>query len=345
MENYKTSPLVSIIIVNYNGEKFLKKCLSSIKRQTYSDFEIIIVDNGSTDGSVKFVKREYLGSVRLIENSQNLGFGKGNNQGIMISKGEYVALLNNDTEVEPNWLSELVKVAQSDKRIGMCASKIILGDNQAQIDAAGHLIYPDGLNRGRGHREKDVGQYDIKEEVLFPSACAAIYSRDMLDEIGLFDEDFFAYGDDTDIGIRARLMGWKCIYVPTAVVYHYHSATLGNYAPLKAYLVERNRVWVLLKYFPFSTIIVSPYFTLQRLILQAYGSIMNIGAAGKFSEEFSKKQLLLILIRAYISAFGGLRKVLRQRREIMRRRKVSNIDFRKWLSEFRISARELALKE
>ena len=345
MENYKTFPLVSVIIVNYDGKELLKKCLSSIKRQTYSNFEIIIVDNGSTDGSVKFIKREYSNSVKLIENSRNLGFGKGNNQGITISKGEYVALLNNDTEVEPSWLSELVKVAQSDKRIGMCASKILLGDNQTQIDVAGHLIYPDGLNRGRGHREQDVGQYDTKEEVLFPSACAAIYSRDMLDEIGLFDEDFFAYGDDTDIGIRARLMSWKCIYVPTAVVYHYRSATLGNYAPLKAYLVERNRIWVLLKYFPFSTIIVSPCFTLKRLILQAYGSIMSIGASGKFSKEFSKMRLLLILIRAYISAFGGLGRVLRQRREIMKRRKVSNIDFRKWLREFRISARELALKE
>jgi len=109
--------------------------------------------------------------------------------------------------------------------------------------------------------------------------------------------------------------------------------------------VERNRIWVLLKYFPFSTIIVSPCFTLKRLILQAYGSIMSIGAAGKFSKEFSKMRLLLILIRAYISAFGGLGRVLRQRREIMKRRKVSNIDFRKWLREFRIGARELALKE
>jgi len=337
--------MVSIVIVNYNREKMLRKCLASLRRQTYSNFGIIIVDNGSTDGSRGFLKTEYSDSVSLVENSQNLGFGKGNNQGIMVSRGEYIALLNNDTEVEPSWLSELVKVAQSDKRIGMCASKILFGDDRSKIDVAGHLIYPDGLNRGRGHREKDVGQYDTKEDVFFPSACAAIYSRDMLDEIGLFDEDFFAYGDDTDIGIRARLMGWKCVYVPTAVVYHYRSATLGNYAPLKAYLVERNRVWVLLKYFPFSTIMVSPYFTLQRLILQAYGSIMSIGAAGKFSKEFSKMRLLLILIRAYISAFGGLGRVLRQRREIMKRKKVSNIDFRKWLRKFRISARELALKE
>jgi GT2 family glycosyltransferase len=273
------------------------ECLESLRSQTFIDFEIIVVDNGSTDGSVEII-RSHFPECLIILNTSNYGFAKGNNQGIKKAKGKYIALLNNDAQAERHWLEELVKVAEEDHRIGMLASKIYLQGSSKVIDNVGHLIYRDGLNRGRGRLEVDHGQFDQKEEVLFPSGCAALYRRKMLDEIGLFDEDFFPYGDDTDLGLKGRLAGWKCLYVPRAVVYHRYSQSSGSYSPLKAFYVERNRVWIAIKYFPLSLLMKSPFYTLLRFLFQGYGALSGRGAAGKFSQEYSPFHLLRILVKA-----------------------------------------------
>jgi len=340
-----SNALLSVIVLNWNGKKFLDECLSSLREQTYKDFETILVDNGSNDGSVEFIKDNYGDFVTLIENERNLGFAAGNNQGIRAARGDYILLLNNDTKVDSYWMEELVKVAEEDRTIGMCASKILCYDDPQVIDNVGHLIYRDGLNRGRGRLEKDVGQYEEIEEVLFPSGCAALYRREMLEEIGLFDEDFFAYGDDTDLGLRGRWAGWKCLYVPKAVVYDKYSGATGSYSPFKAFYVERNRVWIAVKYFPPGLLYKSPYYTLKRFILQSYGALFHQGAAGKFTEEFSARELLVILIKAYFSALGAMVKIWRKRREIRKLKKISNEEIFSWFKKYGISARELALKE
>ncbi|MEK7788723.1 MAG: glycosyltransferase family 2 protein, partial [Planctomycetota bacterium] len=291
--------LISVIILNYNGKDYIEECLDSVLDQTYEPLEIIVVDNASNDSSLEILKEKYSSKIKLIESNANLGFAGGNNLALEDAKGEFIALLNNDAVADRRWIEEFMSaVSRCDGTFGMWASKILFYDDREIIDTAGHLIYPDGLNRGRGKGEKDKGQYDKEEEVFFPSGCAAIYRKEMLDIIGFFDPDFFAYGDDTDLGMKARIAGWKCIYVPKSVVYHHSSAASGKYSPLKAYLVERNRLWVLIKYFPLRYILLSPFYTVLRWILQLYGALTGKGAAGRFTEEYSLLTLAGVFVKA-----------------------------------------------
>ena len=345
MSSQSEEPLVSVIILNWNGKRYLKECLLSLKKQTYKNFEVILVDNGSTDGSVDYIKDNFGDFVKLIENKANLGFAEGNNIGIKNSSGKYILLLNNDTKADPLWVEELVKVAESDDKIGMCASKVLSFDNPKTIDNVGHLIYKDGLNRGRGRLEYDQGQYDNIEEVFLPSGCAALYRKKMLDEVGEFDKDFFAYSDDTDIGIRGRLAGWKCIYVPGAVIYHKYSGSTSPYALFKAFHAERNRLWIAIKYFPLPVLLCNPYYTVLRTSLQFYGALTGKGAAGEFRKQFSEWDLFLTLLRAYFSALKGLPKMWKKRRDSAKLQRVSRSEIYNWFKEFRIGVRELALKE
>jgi GT2 family glycosyltransferase len=338
-------PLVSIIVVNWNGRDYLGECLQSLKKQTFADFELILVDNGSTDGSIEFVQSLFPGWGRIFRNSENMGFSGGNNQGMREARGKYIALLNNDAQADPLWLEELIKAAEENPRAGMLASKIYLQNGEKTIDNVGHLLYRDGLNRGKGRLEKDHGQFNQKEEVLFPSGCAAFYRREMLDEVGLFDEEFFAYGDDTDLGLKGRLAGWNCLYIPQAVVYHRYSQSSGSYSALKAFHVERNRIWIAVKYFPWPILLQNPFYTFLRLLLQSYGVLTGRGAAGKFRQRYSGLYLLIILIRAYLSAFQGLPKMLQKRREAKKLTRVSQKEIFSWFQRFGISAREISLKD
>jgi GT2 family glycosyltransferase len=337
-------PLVSVIVVNYNGLHLLKECLDSLREQAFTDFETIFVDNASSDGSVEFVESGYP-EVKIVKNRKNLGYGGGNNAGIRVSAGRYVVLLNNDTKVDPRWLQQLVEAAGKEGRTGMCASKILNYYEPDVIDNTGLLMYRDGIARGRGRLEKDTGQYDSGEEVFFPSGCAGLYKREMLDEIGLLDEDFFLYVEDVDIGLRGRLAGWRCVYVPNAVVYHKYSATTEPYSPLKAYLVERNRIWVLLKCFPLGMFLASPFYTVMRYVMQGYGALTSKGASGRLMSSHSTFKLIAILVRAYLSALGGLGGILRKRREIMRLKRTENREFRAWFRRFGVGVMEVSLKE
>ena len=228
---------VSVVVVTWNRRDLLRSCLQSLTRQQLNQtFEVVVVDNGSDDGTPEMVLREF-GSVpafrlKLIRNPENRGFCAANNQGFAASTSDLIALLNNDAEAEADWLRDLAGAfedgdLEDSHEIGMAASKILVYDDPRRIDKAGHLIYPDGQNRGRGSGELDAGQYDRIEEVLWPDGCAAMYRREMLDEIGGFDEDFFAYADDAELGLRARIAGWRCIYIPSARVRHHRGATLG----------------------------------------------------------------------------------------------------------------------
>src|SRR5207253_1305353 len=201
---------------NLNRRELLGRCLESLWRQTFSKFEVVVVDNGSSDDSLEFLRAIAEPRLRIVSLPVNKGFAVGCNAGITQAAGRYIATLNNDAEADPRWIEELVAGVESDPAIGMCASKILFHGDRARIDKAGHLMYPDGLNHGRGSGEPDHGQFERREEVLFPDAAAALYSREMLDTIGLFDENFFAYGDDADLGMRGRLAGWSCLYLPTA---------------------------------------------------------------------------------------------------------------------------------
>lgn len=244
----------------------LLECLQSLRKQGISEeaFEIIVVDNGSKDGSIQAVEEKFP-QVKLIRNGSNQGFCRANNQGISIAEGEFVALINNDAVADPFWLQQLLTAFESSSRIGMAASKIIDFADPRRIDKCGHVIFPDGQNRGRGTGEIDRGQYDKVEEVLWPDGCAAMYRRSMLEQIGGFDEDLFAYADDAELGLRARIAGWRCVYNPRAVVRHRRGTTLGRGNPVRVQLIERNRILLALKLFPWSLLIWNPFYFALRM--------------------------------------------------------------------------------
>ena len=340
-----THPLISVVIVNWNGRHLLGECLDSLLAQDVRGIEIILVDNGSQDGSAEYVRERYP-DVTVVSLPKNIGFAGGNNAGIRAASGKYVALLNNDTKADPSWLTNLLKAAEaSPSVVGMWASKILSYDNPDIIDNVGLLMYPDGLGRGKGRLEKDKGQYDQTGEAFFPSGCAGLYRHEMLDEIGLFDEEFFAYADDVDLGLRARLAGWNCLYVPSAKVYHKYSASSSAHSPFKAFLVERNRIWVLLKYYPVEMIVISPFVTLTRLFVHLYGALSGKGASGRFREQNSVFQAISILLKAWYSALSELPGIIRQRRAFSGLRRIGRRELYRLFREYRISTYEIALKE
>lgn len=337
--------LVSVVIVNWNGRHLLGECLDSLLARIIDGVEIVLVDNGSRDGSGEYVRMRYP-DVKVLELPENLGFAGGNNAGIRIASGKYIALLNNDTRVDQDWIANLLAAAEtSPPAIGMWASKILSYDHPEILDNVGLLLYPDGSARGKGRLDADQGQYDTQQEALFPSGCAALYRREMLDEIGVFDEEFFAYADDVDLGLRARLAGWGCVYVPTARVYHKYSSSSSAYSPLKAFLVERNRIWVLLKYYPVELILISPVTTGIRLLVHLYGAVTGRGAGARFTEQHSLLNAALVLLKAWYAASASFFKICRQRRGFSRIRKINRFELYRLLCSYRMSVKEIALKE
>jgi GT2 family glycosyltransferase len=242
-------PTVSIVIINWNGKKHLARCLPSLIAQTYRDFELIIVDNGSDDGSVAFVRQQYP-TACLIENSQNQGFAGPNNQGIALARGRYIVTLNNDTELPPGWLHALVAAADAHPDMGAFASLIVFDDRPTMIDSAGLSVSLAGIGC-QNRMGEDARRVREPEEVFGVCAAAALYRRELLDDVGLFDEDYFAYYEDVDLAWRARLRAWRAMLVPQALVYHIHSGTSGRSSPFKESLVARNLVWTRLKNYPF----------------------------------------------------------------------------------------------
>ena len=334
-------PRVSIIIVNWNGLEHLAVCLDSLSAQSFRDFEVIIVDNGSTDGSVVFLRERYPW-VKLVELKENTGFATGNNIGLTHASGEYIVALNNDTRADENWLATIVAVADSDPRVGMVGSRILSFDDPDRIDSLGHGVCRDGMSRGRFRlqRYSAMRMGDV-EEILFPSACVALYRRDMLDETGFFDDDFFAYAEDTDLGLRCRLAGWRALLATQAVVYHKYSKTGGVFSPFKLYLVERNHYWVALKCFPLPMLLLVPFFTLVRYLEQARAVIFASGAGGEFLSSGSRTALISALAEGTWDALCGAPAMLKKRALVMGKRRISAREMARLLRRYRMSFKEL----
>ena len=336
--------LVSIVVLNYNGRRYLDECLSSLVAQSYRPLEIVVVDNGSSDGSADLVRSRYP-DARLLCLPENTGFAAGNNHAFRIAGGSYVALLNNDASASPGWVAALVRAAERFPEYGMFASRILLHDAPGRVDKAGHLMYWDGQNKGRGSGDPDGAQFDRPAEIFFPDGCAALYRRSLLEDVGGFDERFFAYGDDADLGIRARLRGWKAYYVPEARVWHHHSGTAGEYSPQKIFWVERNRFWLAVKSFPLVLLAASPIFTANRFFWNALYGLFRRGAAGNFLKGHSVVVLCRTLAAAYVDAFRHIVPVWRDRGRIRGGRRLSDREFLLLMRRFGISARDLAARE
>ena len=339
------SPEITVVVVNWNRRELLRSCLESLEKQQNADFEVIVVDNGSSDGSPEMVSEEFAAPgplrVRLIRNPVNRGFCTANNQGFGDAKGRFVALLNNDAEADPGWLAALRSAFEDRAGIGMAASKILVHEDPRRIDKAGHLIYLDGQNRGRGSGELDTGQYDRTEETLWPDGCAAMYRREMLEEVGGFDEDFFAYGDDAELGLRARIAGWSCWYVPDAVVRHHRGSTLGLTSSRRLELIERNRVLLAAKLFPWSLLWLNGLYYLARVAAGALAAMRGRGEIGRFPTWREKGRAALALLKGDLQALLLLPRMLRKRRQVRRFRKLSPRQVKELLLRHRIPLRSL----
>ncbi len=340
-------PEISVIIVNWNRRELLRACLESLARQADADFETIVVDNGSTDGSAEMLGREFQSRtelrLRFVANRDNRGFCAANNQGFAAAGGRFLALLNNDAEAAPGWLSALRRAFDAGPDIGMAASKILVWETPGIIDKTGHLIYPDGQNRGRGTGELDCGQYETVEETLWPDGCAAMYKREMLEQIGGFDEDFFAYGDDAELGLRARIAGWRCLYMPAAVVRHHRGATLGVASARRLVLIERNRVLLAAKLFPWSVLWLNGPYYLARLAGGTWAAMRGKGEISRYQGAWGKLTAAMALVRGDLAALRLLPRMLRKRREIARIRKLTPREVRRLILRNRIPLKELSL--
>ncbi len=238
--------MISVVIPNWNGIVHLPPCLDALRAQTHAHYEVLLVDNASEDGSQELIARDYA-DVHLVALETNEGFTGACNAGIRVAKGEIVVLLNNDTEVAPDWLAHIEAAFERHPEAGMVASKMLLYDRRDTLHTAGDEYRIDGTPANRGVWQPDNGQYS--EGYVF-SACggAAAYRRAMLDQIGLLDEDFFFSCEDVDLGWRAQLQGWQAVYAPQAVVYHRLAATgAGTTA---SFHNGRNFIYVLVKDVP-----------------------------------------------------------------------------------------------
>lgn len=290
-------PTVSVVIVNWNGKGYIERCLDALQRQSLPPLEVIVVDNASSDGSAELVARAYPW-VRLIRSKKNLGFAGGCNVGWHSARGEFVATLNPDTEPSPGWLEALVASLAGDSGVGMAASLMLFADRPAIINSAGIVLDVLGIAWDRlggcpASRAKEPCG------VLGPSGGAALYRRELLKQLGGFDETYFMYLEDVDLALRAQLRGWRCAYVPEATVLHVHSASAVEGSPFKNFLKARNRVWLLAKHFPAS------HLARYGLFIAAYdlAASLYLVARGDTSA-----------LRGRVRGIMGLPRVLSQRR-------------------------------
>ena len=253
---------VTVVIPNFNGMAYLDGVLSSLERQTIRNFEVILVDNGSTDGSCAFVSAEYPW-VHMIQLPENYGFSRAVNEGIHAARSPYVLLLNNDTEAEPDFLEEMVAALRRHKKAFSCQAKMIQLHDRDKMDDAGNYYCALGWAFARG-KGKDIRHYDREQKIFSTCAGAAIYRKKFIDRIGDFDEEHFAYLEDLDIGYRARIYGYENRYEPKAAVLHYGSASTGSrYNPRKTLLASANSIYVIGKNMPLLQCILNlPFFLL-----------------------------------------------------------------------------------
>lgn len=303
-----TPPRLSIIVVNWNGKRLISECLESLRSQTYTDFEIIVVDNGSTDGSCDYLAKMFP-EIQLIRLPENRGFTGGNNEGFRQSSGTYIVLLNNDATLKEDWLELMVSVMESDPRLGSCASKIIIEGTEL-LDSAGDLFTTAFTGTKWGELQK-AALFTEPRTLAGPCAAAAIYRRSMLEQIGFFDDDFFLNHEDTDLNLRAWLAGWHCQLVPDAVAYHKVSASIGNVSDTSVYYFSRNSLWVWIKNVPTNLMV----FLLPQRILYELNSFVNFCLIhGKWSPFFRGKW----------DAIKGLPSMYRKRK-LLKNRKLSTM--------------------
>ena len=319
------------------ADQRLRECLASLESQTMGDYEVIVVDNSGK----QLVSNQIAPECRVIHNSRNLGFGEAINQGFRASNAPLLATLNDDAVPAPGWLAALVAAIDARPDVGMCASRVRFFAED-RLDSAGMLVAGDGSSKQRGH-DRPLSDFPVLEVGLFPSGSAALFRRTLLEEVGGFDADFFLYCEDTDLGLRARWAGWKCLYVPDALVEHHYSHSAGRASPVKAYYVERNRLFVLAKNFPLRMLVRAPFITFARYFWHAVYLMQGKGSAARFrAEGHAGPRMLWYIVRAHAALFAAAPRLWRQRRQIHARAKITAAVFEHLMRSYSIRARRIA---
>jgi len=333
----KEDSKIAVIVINWNGKKYLKECLSAIYNQSFKNYVVYFVDNGSTDGSVEYVKKNFP-RTKIVALKENKGFAEGNNIGIRIAlKDEEIKgiiCLNNDTIVSKNWLKALVKTAEMSDRIGMVSSMAVFSDGQIQnaglsLERALQNNCLGGISLGYG--KKNVASLNEEREIFAPCGVAAFYKRKMLKEIGLFDEDFFIYAEDLDLGFRGRLAGWKCYLSPKARLVHLHSKTMTSFSFSKIYLQERNRYFTAIKNLPLKFLIEFFYYDLLLKLKQLFS---KGDLSKRVKKRLGKTNLIKLFLKIYFSVILGTPKMIKKRLKIRKNIKVSSSIIEQWFTNF-----------
>lgn len=303
--------MISIIIVNFNGENIIGQCLASLKKQHYDNYEVIVVDNDSKDASVSIIMQDFPW-VKLIVLESNLGFTGGNIEGLKHANGELICLLNPDTEVHIEWLNNLVAATQRYPDVGIFASKLLVYGSD-KIDSAGDGFIVPGKGYKRGEGESNLN-YNREECVFGACGGAMLIRKAVIDDIGFLDDDFFLIYEDTDYNIRAQLAGWKCMFIPDAVVYHKVRSSIGEKSDIAVYYAVRNSHYLLIGNIPFWMLVLwSPL----QLIYEIASFFYFVGRLGKWSPYFRAK-------RDFILALPML---MRKRRELAAIRRITDMQF------------------
>jgi hypothetical protein len=300
---------VTAAVLSYDGCHLLEVVLPSLARQRFRDFEVVVVDNGSSDDTISWLG-DHWPEVELISLPTNIGVTAALNVCARSGRGEFLGLFNNDLELEPDCLGELVAALREHPQAGWAGPKLMDFQQRETIDGAGDIFTWGATGGRRGHGENDRGQYDVPRAIFGACGGAALYRRSAFEEVGEFDEDFFAFYEDIDWDLRAQLAGFSCRYVPTAVVYHMGSATIGRgLTDFTRYHLWRNRLWIIAKDLPVGAL-------LRHAHQLVHGQLVNLNDA-------AKDRKLDIWLRAWRDALRGLPRVLRRRREVQGRRRIS----------------------
>lgn len=322
-------PQVSVVIPLWNGLDHIPACLASLQAQTLRDHEVVVVDNASPDGAGAWVEGHHP-EARLVRNARNLGFAGGTNTGIAAARGRFVVTLNQDTVAEPDFLERMVAATRWGPRVGMVAAKMRYFHQRERINSTGIQVLGDFYGEDRGGYERDEGQWDMPGEVFGPCGGAALYTRELLEDVGAFDEDFFCYFEDLDLAWRARVAGWRCAYNPRAVVYHKHR---GSKAQVERHETprhviawcERNRAWAMVKNAGLSTLAWHAPILLGR---EAY----ILGEALVLRDAYK--------LRARLEALHHLGPALAKRRAVQARRRVPEREVRAWFRRMPLVTRD-----
>lgn len=298
---------VTVVIPTWNGRAYLDLVLPSLRAQTAQDFGVVVVDNGSSDGTAEHLRERYPG-VTLVELGRNAGFAAAVNRGAAALPSEFVAVVNNDLELVPGWIEAMTAALRDHPEAGSATGKMLFYDRREVIDGAGDFTSWYGASAPRGRGELDRGQYDKPEPVFSACGGAALYRRAALDDVGPFDEDFFAYAEDVDWGFRAQLRGWTCRYVPDAVVFHMSGGTSLRVPNWSRYLFFRNTLTMVAKDWPAAALARNPH----RLAL-FYAKSLSASIRGRWFGAFA---------RGTRDALLALPGTLRKRRAVQRARRV-----------------------